>query len=520
MRAPVLLTLSFLFLPPSLPAEEPLAAYPFDGDFRDATPNAFHGRPLRGAGFTDGLRGRALNFNGRSSFVLLPNRGQWRFGTGDFTLSFQLQLPPGETGSAAHGLISQGWSEPLAPGSWALVLDKAGEQLTYKAVNGQGQIAAQISRSLDGAQTGFVQVTLRRQAGRISLWLNGKMLGDEEGSAAVDLNTEAPLHLGRAGNNQFAAVAMDELYIFDQALSPIGIKILHDEPFAIQQPIQSPVSWRDRQEAEEEEPASPGILGILDADATQEETVTVGEEIPELEPEPEPEPTDVEPATTVAPEPPQPEELPWMPANALRDLKVASMQPIDLLPPEISTLAMPDGTLLVKQRARGGLTLTAHTPDGPRTLLDMPPETGAEINDIKALDRQKIVIIGQKGNRPWLEILDYVEDQVSRQTAKTPDAEGMQLHALTADRNHLYVLFSVFKPGGNKAALACLDYDASGVGDLRWSAPLPMEQALLPRSLNILEDGRFQLTTRHTPGLFEQDETGFALLLLQTTATP
>jgi len=188
--------------------------WPFENDFLDFTPAAHHGRPLRGATFTDGRVGRALSLNGKAAFVVIPDRAPLRLGKHDFTVSFWLRLPadpePGDVGVMGKGAGTAG--------GWSIVLMDQGKRLVY------ADSRAELSVPLpdDGA---WHYTTLRRKGGEL-VWLLDGRRETSMTAAVADLDSTERLFLGKTAGDANARISLDELRIYDRALYPREITAL------------------------------------------------------------------------------------------------------------------------------------------------------------------------------------------------------------------------------------------------------------------------------------------------------
>ncbi|MFI9250241.1 exo-alpha-sialidase [Streptomyces sp. NPDC053069] len=185
----------------------------------DLAPHARPAAVLGGAQETDGVFGKALEFDGTDDAVRLPFRSGLPLGTRDFTASlwFRYTATAGE-----QPLLWMGGVGTTQPQVWV-----RGEPANHRI---QGLITVR-----DGAiapQTVYVRtdtayndgqwhhLALRRGGGRLSLFVDGVQSSVADIPGSVSRNSPFGVHIGqRMDSRAFFTGSIDEVHVWDRALT-------------------------------------------------------------------------------------------------------------------------------------------------------------------------------------------------------------------------------------------------------------------------------------------------------------
>jgi sialidase-1 len=183
---------------------------------------ARHARPaavLGGAGTTDGVYGRALEFDGVDDAVRLPYREQLPLGTGDFTASlwFRYTATTGE-----QPLLWMGGIGTTQPQVW-LRGEPASNRIQGLITVRNGAAPPQsASVRTNGAYNDgrWHRLTLRRGGGQLTIAVDGVQTTAADVPGSVSRNSPFGVHIGqRMDSRAFFTGAIDDVHVWDRALS-------------------------------------------------------------------------------------------------------------------------------------------------------------------------------------------------------------------------------------------------------------------------------------------------------------
>lgn len=186
------------------------------------------GTLVNGAGFGPGKIGDAFLLNGSNQYVQVPQSNQWDFGSQDFAIDLWVNLNSvpsstiGEPGDifVAHDVASGGHAK------WFFAL--GGDILNFH-INSE---ANQDGPALFLAQTPFApklhewyHLAVTRSAGTFTIYVNGAP-GSSEFSTSSIPAINAPLTIGEGEGKAFVDGLIDEVHIYNRALSPSEIQAM------------------------------------------------------------------------------------------------------------------------------------------------------------------------------------------------------------------------------------------------------------------------------------------------------
>lgn len=202
--------------------------WPAAGNLNDLSGHNNRGISWSGA-FVEGRVGRAFSFSG-SHFVQVPDSDSWAFGNNDFTINLWAKfssLPA----AGEHGVIFIGDDE--GGGERNKWFFSYGNNTLKFHVNGPTPIAV---GGINLATSNFTPATNRwynlavtRENNFLTIYVDGVFVGDDNNPVSIP-NPNAPLTIGQAEGIGFMDGLIDEVRIYNQALSvtEIGAQIAAD----------------------------------------------------------------------------------------------------------------------------------------------------------------------------------------------------------------------------------------------------------------------------------------------------
>ena len=190
--------------------------------------NGLNGR-VYGAVWTEGIVNNALSFDGIDDYVDGGNAGILDVGTNDFTIELWAKANGGTYGRA---IISKGgWSsigyfisEAYSPSDkyYFGVRDSSG----YKSV------ALNIGPSFE-----WTHIVGVKSNNHLEAWINGKKIGEYNGTIGSLSNSSQPLFIGKSFNNYYFNGLIDDVQIYNTALSADAIYQLYARGAQKHQPL-------------------------------------------------------------------------------------------------------------------------------------------------------------------------------------------------------------------------------------------------------------------------------------------
>jgi WD40 repeat protein/tRNA A-37 threonylcarbamoyl transferase component Bud32 len=216
-------------LPDKPPAKRPpdgvIAWWRADGNAKDSAGDN-HGTLKGGVTFAQGVAGKAFRLDGATRYVEVPRNDQWGFGRRDFSIELWVQfraLTLGNDGFPSAIFIGCDEVIPGTPGhKWHFAYGGGILHFYIQAIPGkrQGNYAkADFSPDLDQ----WYHLAVTRSRGTFTIYANGVPVGSEKDDIIIP-NPDAPLTIGQAENLGFFSGLIDEVAIFNRALSPEEVK--------------------------------------------------------------------------------------------------------------------------------------------------------------------------------------------------------------------------------------------------------------------------------------------------------
>ena len=132
--------------------------------------------------------GSSINFDGTGDYLLQPDRLNYDFGTGDFTIEAWIYLA--STPSTTNMILDTRASDSLSNYSWSV---SSTSKLDF--VYG----ATRVTSSGSISTSSWVYVAVRRSSGTLGLYINGSLDGTASYSSAINTAAVPSIGAGRSG---------------------------------------------------------------------------------------------------------------------------------------------------------------------------------------------------------------------------------------------------------------------------------------------------------------------------------
>jgi WD40 repeat protein len=209
---------------PGKPLAGLVAWWRADGNAKDSV-GRHHGTLKGGVTFTPGVAGQAFRLDGATRYVEVPGSDLWGFGRRDLSIELWVQFravtPARNIGDPNAVFI--GCDEGNGPGrghKWFFAYG-AGFLNVHISTDGKSGFYAKTDFSPDVDQWYHLAVT--RNRGTFTIYVNGMPRTSEKVDIIIP-NPDAPLTIGQAENVGFFSGLIDEVAIYDRALSPDEVK--------------------------------------------------------------------------------------------------------------------------------------------------------------------------------------------------------------------------------------------------------------------------------------------------------
>jgi WD40 repeat protein len=210
--------------PAGKPPDGVVAWWRADGNAKDSVGD-HHGTLKGGLTFAPGVAGRAFRLDGATRYVEAPRSDLWGFGRRDFSIELWVQFrgvtPNHDLGKPSAVFL--GCSE--GPGDrnkwWFAYADGVLNFVVRRPPTQTFSVLARTPFSPDLDQWYHLAVT--RSRGTFTIYVDG-VPGASEQVAVVIPNPDAPLTIGQAEGGYFLNGLIDEVTIYDRALSPAEVK--------------------------------------------------------------------------------------------------------------------------------------------------------------------------------------------------------------------------------------------------------------------------------------------------------
>lgn len=203
-----------------------IAYYPFNGNALDESGNGNNGTPINLKATEDRFnnKGAAFSFNGIDSYVDCGNTPGFNFGKGDFTISAWIRCNGSQSGRYIVGKYGVAY-QPLAYGLGTWENSAAYSFIT--GTNWPEELRSNVS--LANGNWHHLVVVFRRSLEMVLFQDNTVIdrVGISDSKNAVITNS-FPLTIGKVVSGQCFGGEIDDVRIYNRALSDTEVKTLHD----------------------------------------------------------------------------------------------------------------------------------------------------------------------------------------------------------------------------------------------------------------------------------------------------
>lgn len=205
-----------------------IAYYQAEGNANDSA-GGHDGTLVNGAGFGPGEFGQAFKLNGSNQYVSVPDSPAWAFGNNPFTISLWANFD-----SIRQDILGQlpnvfvGQDEGAGTtNKWVFFYDGNGNLAFH--INGPGFVFLTAPTSFVPLVGDWHLYSLTRSGSTYTFYADGVSLGTAISSLAIP-DANAPLTIGQAEGVGFVNGRLDDVRIYDRALSGAEIAGLRSVP--------------------------------------------------------------------------------------------------------------------------------------------------------------------------------------------------------------------------------------------------------------------------------------------------
>lgn len=185
-----------------------LAWWPADGHARDII-GGKDGVLRGGAGFGPGKVGEDFTF-GSSGYVSVPDGTNWSFGTNDFSIELWASF---NSVQSDNFFIAHDDSASGGPNRWSFGLN--GGSLQFQTSSASGINSSPFAPIIGN----YYHLAVTHTGGIYTFYVNGVPMGTVANSTSVPV-AQASLSLGQSGGHGYLNGQLDEIAIYNRALSP------------------------------------------------------------------------------------------------------------------------------------------------------------------------------------------------------------------------------------------------------------------------------------------------------------
>src|SRR6266404_759654 len=193
-----------------------------EGDATDSQDD--HNGTINDATFAPGEVGQAFTFDGTDDSVSIPDSNDWNFGTGDFTFDFWEKSSDTDRISALAFDPNQGTSNLDFDFN-----DTFGLWVFWNSGGGtNGVNAIQVGSPGDYTNDQWHHIALTRSGSTFTLYIDGVNVGTANDSEAINLSGANNNFIGSDSAGHFWNGSVDEVEIFNRALTADEVKGIYD----------------------------------------------------------------------------------------------------------------------------------------------------------------------------------------------------------------------------------------------------------------------------------------------------
>jgi hypothetical protein len=208
-----------------------LAYYQAEGNANDSA-GTHNGTLINGASFGAGQFGQAFQLNGTNQYVSVPDDPAWAFGANAFTISLWANfssIRQGSVGSLPNVFVAQD-NGGGGTNKWVFFYDGLGDLAFH--INGPGSAFLTAPTTFTPAVGAWHMFSITRSASTYTFYGDGVSLGTASSSLSIP-DATVPMTIGESEGIGFLAGRIDDVRIYNQALSATEIAALVPEPATI-----------------------------------------------------------------------------------------------------------------------------------------------------------------------------------------------------------------------------------------------------------------------------------------------
>lgn len=228
-RSPLAIVLILLFTAPICSDE--IASWSANGNATESV-GGRDGTLIGGSGYDSGIVGQAFSLDGTDGYVSVPDDDIWSFGTDPFSLALWINFDTiGMQGSSQ--LPNTFISHDEGGGNvdkWAFFYDQPQQRLAFH-INDPSAASAFITSptTIDPIVGQWHHVAMTRSGNTYEFFFDGNSVGTSDNSLSIG-NANADLRIGQAEGLGFVDGRLDEIKIFNNALSASEVNALASVP--------------------------------------------------------------------------------------------------------------------------------------------------------------------------------------------------------------------------------------------------------------------------------------------------
>jgi hypothetical protein len=207
-----------------------IAHWSADGHADDSVAGR-NGTLVNGAGYDSGRFGQAFRLDGANDYVAVADDDVWTFG-GDFTLATWVNFDTVKQGSMGRlPNVFMGYDQgPYSRPKWVFAHDGRGRLFFH--INGNGSVFLAAPDPFNPTVGAWHHFAITRSTDTYTFYADGASLGSVEDSRTLP-NANAAVTFGQAEGLGYLDGRLDDLRIYDSALSDSEIAALLPEPTSI-----------------------------------------------------------------------------------------------------------------------------------------------------------------------------------------------------------------------------------------------------------------------------------------------
>jgi WD40 repeat protein len=206
------------------PPDGVVAWWRADGDAKDSVGD-HHGTLKGGVTFAPGVAGQSFHLDGATRYVEVPRSDRWGFGRRDFSIELWVQFRGAATSNDIYGpgAVFVGCDEGNggSGNKWFFAYGGGFLNFHINHANAGGDFYAKAAFEPDLEQWYHLAVT--RSESTFTIYMNGAPVASQKVDVIIP-NPNAPLTIGQAEGLGFFSGLMDEVAIYDRALSADEVK--------------------------------------------------------------------------------------------------------------------------------------------------------------------------------------------------------------------------------------------------------------------------------------------------------